>query len=202
MTERTTNFWDALCGHASLKSRDAVREALEQGYITRDELPPAARPALSPPSDAALKIANAIEASTGRWAFEDDQGHAHCYGLGITVGFKRPTVWQGSRDNHVQRGNVIFDAKPGTADAIVIREALTKRRERSKQEEADEQRKRVEAASAAQAKRAAEAIEKLARGECLDDPDYGRVNMTPMVKESRRQQMAELYDTYGQTTRF
>lgn len=123
-------------------------------------------------SDAALKIARAIEQSTGRWAFEDDQGHAHCYGLGITVSFgPSAKVWQGARDQNVHGDNVLLESPAHSADAIVISDALTKRRARYKQEQLEAAQRAKEAENAARAKRLDAALEKLGRGECLEDPD-------------------------------
>jgi hypothetical protein len=152
-----------------------VNACMGGDWINGAELPRAQqsdRPP-QPASDNAVKIARAIEDSVGQWAFEDDQGHSHCYGLGITVSHgPKAIVWQGDRDDHVRYSEhtVLFDAEARTPDAIVILEALQRRRARYKQEQIDAKRRADEERKAAQAKRAEEAIEKLARGERLDDP--------------------------------
>lgn len=117
-----------------------------------------------PPSDLAVRLAKIIEGSDGSWAFEDDQGHAHSYGLGITVSHHGDVVWQGSRDVHT-RGDTckLFEVARGSADAFCVRKALEARRLRVTRET-------EEAARAAKEKRLADALEKLERGVCLEDP--------------------------------
>ncbi len=121
-------------------------------------------PVRGEPSETATKLAKAIEASGANWAFEDDQGHSHCYDLGITVSHgPKAIVWQGMRDLHVGatygEHTKLFEAAARTPDAAIILGALKARRTRHEKDVA-----------AAETKRVMEAIEKLSRGECLEDP--------------------------------
>jgi len=166
-----TSFWQMLVGPTPGERVSACADAWING-AEDDRPPPAALPS-RPPSDAAQKLAHAIEASQGGWAFEDDQGHAHCYGLGITVSHgPKAIVWQGARDEHIHYGDhtILFEAEAHTSDAIVILDALKRRRTRYKQEQIEAAQRAEEERKAARAKRAEEAIDKLSRGERLEDP--------------------------------
>lgn len=179
-----TSFWKMLFGPTPGERVNAYIGDWITGEI---DLPSQA--VLSrPPSDAAAKIAAAIEASQGQWAFEDSQGHSHCYGLGITVSHgPKAIVWQGSRDEHVRHGHVtkLFEAEAHTPDAIVILGALKSRRARAEREKKEAAQRAEEERKAAQAKRVEAAIEKLSRGERLEDPFPNRLSLGGLGQYAR-----------------
>lgn len=157
-----SNFWQMLVGPTP-----GERVNAEVGdWINGQPSAPSA-----PPSEIAVKLSRVIEASGDRWVFEDDQGHAHSYDLGITVSLGGDVVWQGSRDEHVRHTSTeLMRTRCGTVDAIHIRDALQARRIRHAQALVEKKQREAEEARVAREKRAVDAIEKLSRGECLEDP--------------------------------